>query len=265
MYVLKERKHVWQNSWGLTTRTIGVMVMVHGDDKGLVLPPRVAPIQAVIIWIYATKTPPTVIESMKSKCEEINAQLKEAGVRVVLDKRDDKNPGWKYAHWEQKGVCIRIEMGPRDFDAGSVVIARRDNGAKIDCKWDNLVGTVTTLLETIQKDMLAKARAERDAQKSVVMNFSDFHSALDKRHIVLTPWCNTTPCEELVKDKTGPTKEDVAAAAAETGDAEEAKKRPSGAAKTLCIPFDQDPLPAGTKCFNCEKFAEKWTLWGRSY
>lgn len=205
---------------------------------------------------------------MRAKGHEMGEKLKDAGVRVVVDLREDKNPGWKYAHWEQKGVCIRVELGPRDMENKTVVLARRDipgKEGKAECKWDDLVPTVTGLLSTIQKDMLQRATAQRDSQLSRVYKFDDFIPALDKKHIVLAPWCNTIHCEETVKDRTGPTKEEAAALAAATGDAEEAKKKLTGAAKTLCIPHKQDPLPAGTYCFACAKMATTWCLWGRSY
>jgi prolyl-tRNA synthetase len=262
-----DRDLVWQNSWGLTTRTIGVMIMVHGDDNGLVLPPKVAPIQVVIIMIQKASTTPEMISAMKERCNTIFWQLKKAGIRVKFDDRDDKNPGWKYSHWEQKGVCIRIEIGQRDMESGSVLLARRDLGktGKSTCAWEDTLPTVQGLLETIQHDMLENARKERDDRISVVTEWKDFVPALDKMHMIIAPWCERTVCEEMVKERTGPTAEERAKDAAATGDEEEADKKLSGSAKTLCIPFEQEPLPEGTKCFCCGEPAVVNCLWGRSY
>ena len=121
---------VWQNSWGLTTRTIGVMVMVHGDDKGLVLPPRVAPTQVVIVPIPNSKLPPAEVAALLAAAARLEAQLAAAGVRVRTDARENYTPGWKYNHWELKGVPLRVELGPRDMAAEKAVLARRDTGAK---------------------------------------------------------------------------------------------------------------------------------------
>lgn len=259
--------HVWQNSWGLTTRTIGVCVMVHGDDKGLVLPPRVAPVQAVVMWMYSAKDTDEVKAGVEASGREVGAALKRAGVAVEVDDRDNYSPGWKYNHWELRGVPLRLEVGPRDLAAGSVLAVRRDTGEKTPIPVAEVDTAVPALLEAIQGDMLARARAQRDSQLAVVTEWADFVPALDRRCIVLAPWCEVTACEETVKDRSG--KESAAAADeskdAEPEDAEEAAKKLSGSAKTLCIPFEQEPLAEGTKCFCCGGEASAWTLWGRSY
>jgi len=127
------RAHAWQNSWGLTTRSLGVAIMTHGDDRGLVLPPRVAPKQCVIIPIPNSKTPPDVQAAMLAKVKELRAALEARGVRCETDARVDKTPGWKYNAWELKGVPVRVELGPRDMDGGVVVLARRDTGECLFC------------------------------------------------------------------------------------------------------------------------------------
>ena len=250
----------WQNSWGLTTRTIGVMVMVHSDDKGLVLPPRIAPIQCVIVPIVV-KQSDAANKAQADMCAEMVAALGAAGIRVKLDDRTNYNPGWKYNHWELKGVPLRIEVGPRDVEARQARCVRRDSNEKEDVPMACLTQKVALLLVTMQHDLLSKARKSRDDNIVKVWEWKDFVPALQKGHMVLTPFCNETEFEELVKDKSKA--EALAALGQETEDEREATPV---AAKTLCIPFDAPELPAGTPCFVApEKPATCWVLWGRSY
>ena len=250
----------WQNSWGLTTRTIGVMVMVHSDDKGLVLPPRIAPIQCVIVPIVV-KQSDAANKAQADMCAEMVAALSAAGIRVKLDDRTNYNPGWKYNHWELKGVPLRIEVGPRDVEARQARCVRRDSNEKEDVPMACLTQKVALLLVTMQHDLLSKARKSRDDNIVKVWEWKDFVPALQKGHMVLTPFCNETEYEELVKDKSKA--EALAALGQETEDEREATPV---AAKTLCIPFDAPELPAGTPCFVApEKPATCWVLWGRSY
>ena len=250
----------WQNSWGLTTRTIGVMVMVHSDDKGLVLPPRIAPIQCVIVPIVV-KQSDAANKAQADMCAEMVAALGAAGIRVKLDDRTNYNPGWKYNHWELKGVPLRIEVGPRDVEARQARCVRRDSNEKEDVPMACLTQKVALLLVTMQHDLLSKARKSRDDNIVKVWEWKDFVPALQKGHMVLTPFCNETEFEELVKDKSKA--EALAALGQETEDEREATPV---AAKTLCIPFDAPALPAGTPCFVApEKPATCWVLWGRSY
>ena len=250
----------WQNSWGLTTRTIGVMVMVHSDDKGLVLPPRIAPIQCVIVPIVV-KQSDAATKAQADMCAEMVAALGAAGIRVKLDDRTNYNPGWKYNHWELKGVPLRIEVGPRDVEARQARCVRRDSNEKEDVPMACLTQKVALLLVTMQHDLLSKARKSRDDNIVKVWEWKDFVPALQKGHMVLTPFCNETEFEELVKDKSKA--EALAALGQETEDEREATPV---AAKTLCIPFDAPELPAGTPCFVApEKPATCWVLWGRSY
>ena len=250
----------WQNSWGLTTRTIGVMVMVHSDDKGLVLPPRIAPIQCVIVPIVV-KQSDAANKAQADMCAEMVAALSAVGIRVKLDDRTNYNPGWKYNHWELKGVPLRIEVGPRDVEARQARCVRRDSNEKEDVPMACLTQKVALLLVTMQHDLLSKARKSRDDNIVKVWEWKDFVPALQKGHMVLTPFCNETEYEELVKDKSKA--EALAALGQETEDEREATPV---AAKTLCIPFDAPELPAGTPCFVApEKPATCWVLWGRSY
>ena len=249
----------WQTSWGFTTRSIGVMVMVHSDDSGLVLPPRIAPTQVVLVPIVMSGADSSV---QKGACEMIAAQLREAKVRVHVDDRDNYNPGWKYNYWELKGVPLRIELGPKDVEKKQVRIVRRDNNAKEDVPWALVAQKVALLLVQMQHELLARAAAKRDAALVRVTDWKDFVPAISEGKLALTPFCNdseATEYEELVKTKS---KEEALAG---TGEAEDEKTATPVAAKTLCIPFDQPPLPAGTKCFISGKPATCWVMWGRSY
>lgn len=241
----KEKKHPFQNSWGMTTRTIGVMIMIHADNKGLVLPPRVAQIQSVIIPIPNKKVSKDIVDAMIIKVGELEQTLKEAGVRVTTDCRDNYTPGWKYNHWELKGVPVRIELGPRDFESETVMLARRDTGEKTVIPWSEVTTKVPELLSTIQNEMLQRAREKFDSCIERATNWDDFMQALERKHMVLTPWADEESIEDDVKKRSA------------TADAM--------GAKTLCIPFDQPELPEGTLCFVSGKPAKNWVLWGRSY
>jgi prolyl-tRNA synthetase len=239
------RAHPWQNSWGMTTRTIGVMVMTHGDDRGVVLPPRVAQVQAVVIPIPNSKMAADDAAAMAARAEAVAADLRAAGVRVTVDGRENYTPGWKYAHWELKGVPLRVELGPRDMEGGTVLFARRDTGAKAPAPWAGVGAAAKELLDAIQAEMLVAARARFDACMETALDWEAFTAALDRRHMVLAPWADEEAVEEDVKKRSA---------------------GPGGAgAKTLCIPFEQPELPAGTRCFASGKPAVNWALWGRSY
>ncbi len=250
----------WQTSWGLTTRTIGVMVMMHGDDQGLVLPPRVAPLQCVIVPIVSKSCP---LETITPYCLSVMMQLKNTGIRIKFDDRTIYNPGWKYNHWEQKGVPIRIEIGPRDMENNQVRLVVRRNGEKVDVPVDDSFAPfVVQKLVDIQGDMYEAAKESRDAHLVKVTEWKDFVPNLEKNNMVLTPWIGGEHenWEEWVKEKS---REESLAARGEA--AEDARTATSVAAKTLCIPFDQPDLPPGTKCIASGEDATCWILWGRSY
>ena len=250
---------VWATSWGVSTRLVGALIMSHSDDSGLVLPPRIAPTQVVLVPIVMSGADSSV---QKGACEMIAAQLREAKVRVHVDDRDNYNPGWKYNYWELKGVPLRIELGPKDVEKKQVRIVRRDNNAKEDVPWALVAQKVALLLVQMQHELLARAAAKRDAALVRVTDWKDFVPAISEGKLALTPFCNdseATEYEELVKTKS---KEEALAG---TGEAEDEKTATPVAAKTLCIPFDQPPLPAGTKCFISGKPATCWVMWGRSY
>ncbi|KAJ6798553.1 proline--tRNA ligase, cytoplasmic isoform X1 [Iris pallida] len=236
-----EKAMVWQNSWAYSTRTIGVMVMVHGDDKGLVLPPKVASVQAIVIPVpYKDANTEAIFEACRSTVRTLN----EAGFRAEDDLRDNYSPGWKYSHWEMKGVPLRIEIGPKDLANNQVRVVRRDNGSKKDIPMENLVEQVKEILSDIQESLFNAAKQKREACIEIIQTWEEFVAALNKKKLILAPWCDEEEVEKDVKART---------------------KGELGAAKTLCTPFDQPRLPEGTPCFASGKPAKKWTYWGRSY
>lgn len=254
-----DSKIAWQTSWGLTTRSIGVMVMVHGDDKGLVMPPRVSPLQAVIVPILSKKL---LMEDANPYCLSVLQDLESQGLRAKYDDRAMYNPGWKYNHWEQKGVPIRIEVGPMDIEKKQVRAVIRHNGEKIDLPVEGLGACLKEKLEDIHKAMFEKACVERDNHVKQITEWKDFVPTLEQNNLVLTPWCGPEheDWEEWVK-KTS--REESLANMGE--EAEDERTATSVAAKTLCIPFDQPELPDGSKCIASGMPATCWVLWGRSY
>jgi len=233
----KTKQQVWQNSWGLTTRVIGVMIMVHGDDRGLVLPPRVAPLQVVVVPIpYKDQDN----KALTQKARELADLLEEAGVRVRLDDRPNYTPGHKYNHWELKGVPLRIDFGPKDFEQNNVVFVRRidkDPKAKTVVPQSEIVQRVKSALEEIQNSMLAHAREDRDSHLKQITQWDQFVPELDAKNIVLVPWCQEGECEEAIKKKTAAQSLAAATAAANAkkkkgrGSRKPAEAKPEDAAK----------------------------------
>lgn len=252
----KSKLFVWQNSWGLSTRVIGVMVMVHSDNKGLVIPPRVAETQVVIVPCGLTvNTSDEERQAILSGCEEIEAQLKAVDVRAYADLRDTYSPGWKFADAELHGVPLRLEFGPKDRKNGQVTAVRRDTGDKIAISLDKLTGTVSELFETIHKSMFNKAKDSFDSNIARVTDVEDMQVLLNQKKVVLAPFCGEEDCEDEIKDIT----------ARKNDDEPIDERAPSMGAKSLCIPFEQEPLVQDTKCCCCDKPAKAWTLFGRSY
>ncbi|VVT57479.1 uncharacterized protein SAPINGB_P005716 [Magnusiomyces paraingens] len=253
----KPKIFAWQNSWGLSTRVIGVMVMVHSDNKGLVLPPRVAETQVVVVPVGLTaKSTPEQRKEIQDSCRKIEADLAAAGVRVTGDYRDNYSPGWKFADWELRGVPLRIEFGPQDLKKQQLIAVRRDNGAKLTFGLDTFVSSVQAELEKIQVDLYDKAKASFDGHITKADSLDKFVPALNTKNVVLAPFCGEEACEDEIKDKT--------ARQGQEG-VEVDEKAPSMGAKSLCIPFDQPELAAGTKCVGCGQPAKFHTLFGRSY
>jgi prolyl-tRNA synthetase len=199
-----EKDHyVWQTSWGITTRLIGAVVMVHGDDKGLVLPPKVAPVQVVIVPIPYKGTDSSAIVA---KAKEIANRLKEKNFSVVLDDREEYTPGWKFNQWELKGVPLRIEIGPRDLKQKQVTVVRRDTYQKTAVKEENALTTVERLLEEIQHNLYAKARKYLEEKTTIVKNYDEFKKVLaEKGGFLKASWCGSATCEEKIKEETGAT------------------------------------------------------------
>ncbi|KAF1990780.1 prolyl-tRNA synthetase-like protein [Aulographum hederae CBS 113979] len=259
--------NVWQNSWGFTTRSIGVMIMIHSDNKGLVIPPRVAKTQVVIIPVGVTaKTSEEKKQELYGDVEKFAKDLRgtkawDIKVRVETDTRDKYSPGWKFNDWELKGVPLRLEWGPKDKEAGVLTYSRRDTGAKSTIPVGDLTTEVPKLLETIQGDLFTKADAEYKEHRKEITNWDDFVPALNSKNVCLIPHCEGDDCEDEIKKMSARTSEGDSAA--------EDARAPSMGAKSLCIPFEQpDGIKEGeTKCTNpnCKELAKRWVMFGRSY
>ena len=223
-------KYVNQTSWGMTTRLIGALIMVHGDNEGLVLPPKVAPIQVCIIPIAQKK------EGVMEKATELK-ELLSKNFRVKLDDTD-KTPGFKFAEAEMRGYPIRVEIGPKDIEAGKCVICRRDTREKIEVALTDLEAKVGELMETIQKEMLERARSHRDAHTYVATNMDEFVKLFtEKSGFVKAMWCGDRACEDQIKERLSVT--------------------------SRCMPFEQENL--ADTCVCCGKPAKKMVYWGRAY
>lgn len=224
----------WQTSWGVSWRLIGALIMVHGDDKGLVLPPRVAPVQVVIVPIHKDKDAKLV----KDKAGEIERELKNAGIRAYMDGRDEYTSGWKFNEWEMKGVPLRINIGPRDIEKGQVEFVRRDTKEKTQGDRAKLVDTASSLLSKIQDGLLARARAFLDENISQPASYGEFKSIIESRGgFAMAGWCEREECENSIKEETG--------------------------ADIRVLPFDQKDKPA--KCIYCGQDSKKAAIFARAY
>jgi len=192
--------YVWATSWGVSTRLIGGLVMAHSDDDGLILPPRIAPLQVVIVPIYKGEERK---DALDARGKELAAAFKSAGISVKYDDNDNNRPGFKFAEYEMKGVPVRIAMGLRDLDNGTVEVARRDTKEKSSVQMDGLTGYVSQLLETIQQSMFNKAKAYRDEHITRADTWEEFERLLDEKGgFVLAHWDGTGATEEAIKEKT---------------------------------------------------------------
>lgn len=202
-------KHVWQSSWGVSTRLLGAIVMVHGDDRGLVLPPRIAPIQVVVVPIASDKEPELVAQGLAGVRAALDGATGWGGpVRFKVDDRAEYTPGWKFNEWEMRGVPLRLEVGPRDVKAGQVVAVRRDTGEKLKLAADpgTLGAAVAGILDEIQGNLYEKAKRFRDANTHQVSSLAEIAEVMEKsRGFVLAPWCGRAECEAETKEKTGAT------------------------------------------------------------
>ncbi|PSO05212.1 proline--tRNA ligase [Candidatus Marsarchaeota G2 archaeon ECH_B_SAG-G16] len=237
-FITKEQKkeYVWQTSWGVSTRLIGALVMIHGDNKGLVLPPRVAPIQIIIIPIYYSKSQAEVIIQ---KSKEIKNMLLSSGLRVEIDDRDDKTPGWKFNEWELKGVPVRLEIGPKDLEKSSVVVFRRDTLQKSVVQISDLLPVLNNLLNDIHQKMLERARKKLEESISQAEDYNEFKEKLEKRGgFIKVSWCGRLECESQIKNETG--------------------------ASVRLIPFENNE-PFKEYCFHCGEKAQKLAYFAKSY
>ncbi|XP_055373827.1 bifunctional glutamate/proline--tRNA ligase [Condylostylus longicornis] len=252
----QKKEYAYQNSWGLTTRTIGVMIMIHADNQGLVLPPHVACVQAIIVPCGITASmKDDEKEQLLDSCKNLEKLLCLSNIRCEGDYRDNYSPGWKFNHWELKGVPIRIEIGPKDVKSNQMVAVRRDTGEKLILSCDDAEKKIAQLLETIHENMLAKARKDLNDHTKQTKNWADFCKLLDQKNMILTPFCGETSCEERIK-----------ADSARDEDAEPGA--PSMGAKSLCIPFEQPAqITSVDACIHpaCQNKPKFYTLFGRSY
>ncbi len=226
-----KEEYAYQTSWGISTRLIGAVIMAHGDNRGLKLPPRVAPIQVVIVPVAMHK------EGVKEKAEELYNSLSEK-YRVELDVREQYSPGYKFNDWEMRGVPVRIEIGPRDIEANKCVVVRRDTAEKIDVSLDELTEKLNEILESIQKNMYEECKKNVEQKTTVATNMDEFTENLNNNQgYVKTMWCGDAECEEKIHELTG--------------------------AKSRCMPFEQEKI--SDKCVYCGKPADKMVVWGRQY
>ena len=195
----KTLQYAWTTSWGVTTRLIGAVIMTHGDDSGLIVPPKIAPYQVVIVPIPRGNWKDTVLP----KCQEIRDQLLAAGIRVKLDADESQTPGWKFAEYEMRGVPLRLEIGPKDLEKNAVFAARRDTRAKTSLPMDGLAGTIRTLLDEIQQALFDRAVKFRDDHTSRTESYDEFKSIMEGRPgFVIAPWCGDARCEADIKAET---------------------------------------------------------------
>ena len=223
----------WQTSWGLSTRTIGGLIMTHSDDKGLVLPPKIASIQAVITTVISSENDKETIEN---KARELGVLLETAGIRLHVDVRDIR-PGEKYYEWEKKGVPIRIELGPKDLANGSAVIVRRDTGEKMKVPFNSLSEDVKTILDEIQHNLFNRALEYRKTRTKTVDTWDEFVKAIKEGNFVLAHWSGERDTEAQIKEETGAT--------------------------IRCIPFDQKDEPG--KCIKSGKTSARRVIFAKSY
>jgi prolyl-tRNA synthetase len=199
----EEMHYAWTTSWGVSWRLISAMIMLHGDEKGLVVPPQVAPIQVVLIPIYFKQEQS---DAITAKTKTIADTLRKAGIAVHTDFRDQYTPGWKFNEWELKGVPLRIEVGPRDVQSKQCVLVRRDNSQKLTVKDEEIVDQVRTCLQEIQRNLFSKAKKSLEGSIQQVSNYDDFKKALaDGEGFVRACWCGMTDCEETIQNDTSAT------------------------------------------------------------
>jgi len=226
-----KEEFAYQTSWGSTTRLIGAMIMAHGDNRGLKLPPRVAPIQAVIVPIAMHK------DGVKEKVQEVYNILNKK-YRMELDLREQYSPGYKFNDWEMRGVPVRIEMGPRDIENGTCVVVRRDTFEKITVSIDSLEEELNNILEAVQKNMFETCKKRLEDNTRVAYTLDEFTKIMnEEKGFIKAMWCGDVECEDKIKELTS--------------------------AKSRCIPFDAEKI--ADTCVCCGKKADKMVVWGKQY
>ena len=227
-----KEEYAYQTSWGISTRLIGGVIMAHGDNRGLKLPPKVAPIQVVIVPIAAHK------EGVTQKATEIYKELLEAGYRVKLDLRDNYSTGYKLNDWEMRGVPVRVEIGPRDIENGKCILVRRDTLEKQEVQLDKLSHELGILLEAIQLNMFEDCKKRMEAKTTIATNMDEFTKNItENQGFIKAMWCGEESCEDKIREFTG--------------------------AKSRCIPFEQEHI--SDTCVCCGKKAKHMVIWGRQY
>ena len=227
----EEEEYAYQTSWGISTRLIGGIIMAHGDNRGLKIPPKIAPIQIVIVPIAMHK------ENVKEKSEELYNILN-TNYRTYLDTRDQYTPGYKFNDWEMKGVPIRIEIGPRDIENNECIIVRRDTNEKIVTKIDKIVETIKNTLEDIHKNMYNQCKKRLEEKTTTAYNLDEFIKKINENQgFIKAMWCGSEECENKIKELTS--------------------------AKSRCLPFNQEKI--SDTCVCCGKKADKLVIWGRQY
>ncbi|MBT5842957.1 MAG: proline--tRNA ligase, partial [Thaumarchaeota archaeon] len=223
----------WQTSWGVSWRLIGAMIMAHGDDKGLVLPPKVAPMQVVIVPIYKNDEGEKIVSP---KVQTIKDELESKDIRVHVDDRSGLSPGYKFNDWELKGVPIRIEIGPKDIEKQSFVIAKRYNREKTNLEF-NEIEKIPSILDEIQKDMLSNAREQAKSNTIDISDYTEFKSKIEAGGFFNSPWCGKQECEEKIKEETG--------------------------AEIRVIPFESEDT--NQKCIYCQQQSISIPIFARGY
>jgi prolyl-tRNA synthetase len=226
----------WQTSWGASWRLIGALIMVHGDDKGLIIPPKVAPIQVIIIPIYKDKDQ----EMVKSSADKLLIELKKSGIRAHVDKRDEYTSGWKFNEWEMKGVPLRVNIGPRDIEKRQVELVRRDMKNKILVERGQLTEHVISLLDQIQSNLLNRAKELLEDNITKATNYDTLKLTVqNKGGFVLAGWCGNRQCEDKIKEETG--------------------------ADIRVIPFEGQEESNSAICIYCHEPAKKIAVFARAY
>jgi prolyl-tRNA synthetase len=227
----------WQCSWGMSTRLIGAMIMAHGDDKGLVIPPKVAPLKVVIVPISYSDEKEA--KKVTDYCAKVRKELEHAGLSVFVDERDDKKPGWKFSEWELKGVPVRLEVGLKDIEKDAVMAVRRDNGKKESLALKGLPASIEALLDDIQNSLFAKSKKFLDDHVHDAADFEHFKKTLEEhKGFVRMSWCDRRECEDEIKEKT--------------------------TATVRIIPFEH-AKPTQAKCAHCGNPAKTMAYFAKSY